>query len=410
MPCRLTLGLRLTISFKVQDTVAGEEMADTVVSMANLLVGSAINMATSAASQEISMLFGVQNEIWYTKDELKTMQAFLRAAEVRKERDELVKVWAEQVRDLSYDIEDCLQEFLVHIGRHTLSKNLMKLHHRHRIAVQIRSLKLRVEEVSNRNMRYNLITHVPYSNASDSNSNMELIRYEAAHYVDEADLVGFAGPKNEILELLSRSGFEAQTIWIVGDGGIGKTTLAKKVYESSYICKKFPCRAWITVSSSLLDIKEIFKQIIKQLLGEESLNKLFKKYDRVMVQEHDLTDHLKEGLRERRHAWDCIKPTFWGNNMEGSRVVVTTRNKNLVGGSPTTLVYLLKPLKKNDATELLLKKIRRSLRDIEKDGRKETFENILKKCGGLPLAIITIGAVLAAKDIKEWEILYAQLP
>lgn len=44
------------------------------------------------------------------KDELKTMHAFLRAAEVTKEKDELVKVWAEQVRDLAYDIEDCLED------------------------------------------------------------------------------------------------------------------------------------------------------------------------------------------------------------------------------------------------------------------------------------------------------------
>lgn len=46
----------------------------------------------------------------YIKDELKTMHAFLRAAEVTKEKDELVKVWAEQVRDLAYDIEDCLED------------------------------------------------------------------------------------------------------------------------------------------------------------------------------------------------------------------------------------------------------------------------------------------------------------
>jgi disease resistance protein RPM1 len=36
------------------------------------------------------------------------MQAFLRAAEVMKKKDELLKVWAEQIRDLSYDIEDSL--------------------------------------------------------------------------------------------------------------------------------------------------------------------------------------------------------------------------------------------------------------------------------------------------------------
>ncbi|KAF0904432.1 hypothetical protein E2562_034507 [Oryza meyeriana var. granulata] len=177
-----------------QELIWRVEMAETVVSMAMSMVGSAISMASSAASQEMSMLIGVQNEIWFIKDELRTMKAFLRAAEVRKERDELVKVWAEQVRDLAYDIEDCLQEFAVHVGRQSLSRQLMKLRHRHKIAVQIRSLKLRVEEVSKRNMRYNLIKSVPSSGTDDSQSNMEFARYQAAHYVDEAELVGFDGP------------------------------------------------------------------------------------------------------------------------------------------------------------------------------------------------------------------------
>jgi disease resistance protein RPM1 len=121
----------------------------------------------------------------FIKDELKTMQAFLRAAEVRKEKDELVKVWAEQVRDLA-DIEDCLEEFAVHIQCKSHVRQLMKLRYRHQIAIQIRSLKLRVEEVSNRNMRYNLLKSIPSTSMEESTRNVEVIRYQAAHYIDEA--------------------------------------------------------------------------------------------------------------------------------------------------------------------------------------------------------------------------------
>jgi len=44
------------------------------------------------------------------------MQSFLLSPEVTERKDKLEKVWAEQVRDLSYDIEDCLDEFMVHVG------------------------------------------------------------------------------------------------------------------------------------------------------------------------------------------------------------------------------------------------------------------------------------------------------
>ncbi|GJN00015.1 hypothetical protein PR202_ga17162 [Eleusine coracana subsp. coracana] len=172
----------------------------------------------------------------------------------------------------------------------------------------------------------------------DSTSSIEVVRYKAAHYVEEAELVGFAGPKNDILELIFRYDIaDVQVIWIVGAGGLGKTTLAKKVYESSEICAKFTCRAWIIVSQSFSP-KQLLKEIINQLLGADSLKQLFEQYTTLILNESHLADHLKNGLKEKRYfpvlddlwtmeAWDCIKPTFWGDNEKGSRVLVTTRSR-----------------------------------------------------------------------------------
>ncbi|TVU13274.1 hypothetical protein EJB05_40811 [Eragrostis curvula] len=277
-------------------------MAETSLSIARSILGSAISKAASAATEEMSLLMGVQKEIWFMKDELKTMQAFLIAAEAMKKKDLLLKVWAEQVRSLSYDIEDCFDEFMVHVGNQSLSQQLMKLKDRHRIAVQIRNLKSRVEEVSSRNTRYRLITTKTTKIDDEAQFYMEDVRNHSATNIDEAELVGFSNLKKELLDMINaqHSDDQAQVICVVGTGGLGKAT--------------------------------------------------------VHVQVEHLGKYIVEGLKEKR-------------------------------------------------------KMRKSKEDMESNEKlKIIVIKLVKKCGGLPLAIVTIGAMFASKHISEWDKLYEQLP
>ncbi|VAH99414.1 unnamed protein product [Triticum turgidum subsp. durum] len=277
-------------------------MAETVLSMARSMLGGAISMATSAAAAEMGLLIGVRKDIWFIKDELETMQAFLEVAEKMKKKDVLLKVWAKQVRDLSYNIEDGLGEFMVHVGSQSLSWQLMKLKDRHRIAIQIRDLKTRVEEVSARNTRYNLIKMDASDAIDEVDSHMEDIRNHSASNVDEAELVGFSKPKGELIELMDvkTKGGAAKVVFVVGMGGLGKTTLARKTYESKEdIVNNFSYRAWITVSQTFSKI-EMLKDMIMQLFGNEELKKCLKELEGKMVQVDDLASYLREMLQEKR--------------------------------------------------------------------------------------------------------------
>ncbi|XBI34434.1 hypothetical protein VPH35_120245 [Triticum aestivum] len=401
-------------------------MAETVVSMARSMLGGAISKAASAAAAELSLVMGVQKDIWFIKDELKTMQAFLAGAEATKNRDMLLKVWAEQVRDLSYNIEDCLDEFMVHVRSQSLRKRLRKLKDRRRIAIQIRNLKSRVEEVSSRNARYNLIK-IEASMTSDKEvSCIEDVRNHSASNTDEAELVGFRKPREELIKLMdvnTRDG-DAKVICVVGMGGLGKTTLARKAYESKEdIVNNFSCCAWITVSQSFFKI-EMLKDMIRQLLGGDSLKNLLKELEGKVVQAKDLAEYLNKEIKDKRYLiilddlwtidiWRWMKDIVFPNsNKKGSRIIVTTRDVGLAKECTLeSLVYHLKTLEVVEATNLLLKKSRKIFEDMDKDENfKSIVEKLVKKCGCLPLAILTIGGILATKKIEEWEHVYNQLP
>ncbi|XBI34418.1 hypothetical protein VPH35_120229 [Triticum aestivum] len=389
-------------------------------------LGGSISTAASAATAEMSLLIGVRKDIWFIKDELKTMQAFLETVEATKDKDMLLKVWAEQVRDLSYNIEDCLSEFMVHVRSQSLSRKLMKLKDRHRIAMEIRDLKSRVEEVSSRNTRYNLFTTNDANTVDEMKSNVEDIRKHSGSNIDEAELVGFVKPKRELIQMVdvnSRDG-PCKEICIVGMGGLGKTTLARQTYESKEdIVKNFSCRAWITVSQSFSKI-EMLKDMIKQFFGNDSLRTFLHDVEGKTVREQDLSNYLTSELKDKRYFiilddlwniqdWEWIKTfAFPSNNQKGSRVIVTTRDVGLAEHiTVKELVYHLKPLDSLDATNLLLRKSRKRQEDMEKDEKwKKTVEQLVRKFGCLPLAILTVGGILATKKIAYWAQVYEQLP
>uniref|UniRef100_A0A0D9WPD8 NB-ARC domain-containing protein n=1 Tax=Leersia perrieri TaxID=77586 RepID=A0A0D9WPD8_9ORYZ len=334
-------------------------MAETVLSMARSVVGSAISKAASAAADETSLLLGVEKDIWYIKDELKTMHAFLRAAEVMKKKDDLLKVWAERIRDLSYDIEDSLDEFKVHIESQTLFRQLLKLRERHWIAIRIHNLKSRVEEVSSRNTRYNLVKHISSIIEDDTEPCAEDIRNQLVHNVDETELVGFSDSKERLLDMIDANANDGPT---------------------------------------------------KGLQGK------------VVVQVHHLSEFLVKELKDKRYfvvlddlwsldAWNWINGiAFPKNNMKGSRIIITTRNVGLAD-TIASRVYHLELLQMNDAITLLLRKTNKKHEDMESNkNMQKIVERIVNKCGRLPLAILTIGAVLATKHVSDWEKFYEQLP
>ncbi|XAR63695.1 hypothetical protein NMG60_11023725 [Bertholletia excelsa] len=181
-------------------------------------------------------------------------------------------------------------------------------------------------------------------------------------------------------------------------GGLGKTTLAKKVFSDPAIEYEFYIRAWVYVSQDY-NRKEVFVAILT------SLDKLTDDMYKWPVER--LSEELRKHLQSGRYlivmddvwtkeAWDDLKVAFPKNNNR-SRILLTSRNKEVsVHANPGSVPHHLRFLDNEKSWELLEKKVFRKEKcppDLENLGRI-----IAKECGGLPLAIVVIAGLLAKKD------------
>ncbi|KAJ6928551.1 hypothetical protein NC652_012621 [Populus alba x Populus x berolinensis] len=196
-------------------------------------------------------------------------------------------------------------------------------------------------------------------------------------------------------------------------GGLGKTTLVKKVYDSHPIRRSFDTHSWVTVSKSFAST-ELLRVALQGFLA--TANEPVPDNLQSMT-DLQLIDALRNYLWRRRYvivlddiwnenAWETIKYPFPDCNC-GSRIIFTTRLSNLAESIENTRhVYELQALPGNEAWTLFcMKAFRGEHKAVCPPELEEMSRNILKKCEGLPLAIVAIGGLLSKKKNRglEWK-------
>ena len=137
-------------------------MADLAVSLAKSVVEGAVTKAL-AAIEEATLRQSTQNDLAFITGEFQMMQSFLNVADEERARNNVVRTWVRQVRDLAYNVEDCI-EYVIHLDKapdwccRCIPRFIRPQLPLDKAVAEIKLLKGRVEEVSLRNMRYNLIS------------------------------------------------------------------------------------------------------------------------------------------------------------------------------------------------------------------------------------------------------------
>ncbi|KAG0529390.1 hypothetical protein BDA96_05G094800 [Sorghum bicolor] len=388
-------------------------MAEVMASAAAGVMGSVIGKLGTMLTEKYKLAKDVERGIRFLQEELSTMDAVLQmlADKDDDQIDPLAKDWRSKVRELSYDIEDCIDRFMLNHSHGGSKANFVRkamrkvktLFEDGGIAEEIQELKSLVSEQSERGKRYYDINQCLAASAQP----VLLDPRAPALFQEAKDLVGVDAPREEIIQLLKCEEQQHKVVSIYGIGGQGKTTLAMEVYHK--ITEVFDCRAFVSVSQTP-DMKTLLRDILSQISKSN-----FDSSER-METDQQLIRTVRQRLMDKRYfiliddvwsvsAWQLLRSALPLNN-NGSRIITTTRIKAVANSCCTGIaaqMYEAKPLSDDDSQRLFFKRLFCSSDDCHPDLRK-VCSDILKKCSGLPLAIISIAGLLAnrSKTLEVW--------
>ncbi|XP_042038127.1 putative late blight resistance protein homolog R1A-10 [Salvia splendens] len=209
--------------------------------------------------------------------------------------------------------------------------------------------------------------------------------------------------------LMARSDALAlEAVPIFGICGVGKTHLARIVYDDPDIVQRFRWRAWVKVPLEYSK-KEILLGLLHSMgklasgKGQESTEDELAKRLLTILKSDSYLIWLDDVCNPE--AWDNLNVLFPDCN-NGSRVLITTRGREVAvsAGRPIPEICLLS---EKESLSLLHQQVFH-YKPCPKELR-ETARSVSGKCRGLPLAIVTVGEVLVEAGQEDWEIAESSL-
>ncbi|XP_057781461.1 putative disease resistance protein RGA3 [Salvia miltiorrhiza] len=376
--------------------------------------------------KEISQIRDLDKNAAKLTTSLKTIQKFLNDAETRNITSEAVKDWLKNLEDVAFDADNVLDE----INYNILSKQIKPAEPEEEKVPSCfpcfscfkdiscsRNMALKIKEINENLESINKeATELGLREKLANEPALVITAVETAAYTLDPIFIGRDDAASKVVEMLTANSITigehaVSVISIVGMGGLGKTTLTRKVLN--HLKNRFGSYIWVHVSPNF-DPIILFKKILKEV--SQNNKDILSKSDEVAVEsKQDILSKLKIALKdktyllvlddvwnEERSKWEDFINSLLGVSgvVKGNAIVVTTRNMNVASIVNPLHVHQLKGLSDDECWSIIRVKAfgkEDVPSELEAIGRQ-----IAKRCQGLPLAANVVGGVLHNKPKEKW--------
>ncbi|XBI05967.1 hypothetical protein VPH35_134041 [Triticum aestivum] len=341
------------------------------------LVHGVAGKAANTLVETVTRMCGLDDDRQTLERQLLAVKCKLAAAEVRSETSGYVKRWMKDLKSVAYEADDVLDDFQYDALR----------------------CQSKIGKSSNRKV-FSYITHrSPLLFRFEMSRKLKSVLKKISKLVKDMNTFGLESSEVVVKLLLDQQDQRrVQVLPIIGMGGLGKTTLAKMVYNDPGVQQHFELKMWHCVSDNF-DAIALLKSIIE--LAEsgrcdmpDTIELLQKKLEQVLGQKWFML--LLDD--------DVLKPLLCSVGGPGSVIVVTTRSQKVASIMQTLGTHKLACLSEQDSWDLFAQKAYSNGVEQEQAELVSIGKHIVNKCRGLPLALKTMGGLLSSKEkVQEWK-------